>query len=154
MAGRVPIGASTTVVYRPFMALTYYILWLSSTHSAKCAISIHYATVVLGAQAGWGEKHQACLVHYAALSGYAAHPLPVGLDGGDRCRGIGIITTTDGRRRLLFLPDKRRISWRLICLKFGYQVHFRRLRLALPTISCSRATDHASPAITCGFWLI
>src|SRR3954447_19850988 len=51
-----------------------------------------------GAQQGHGDARQLCLVHYAALPGYAAHPLPVGLDGGDRCRGVGIITTTDGRR--------------------------------------------------------
>src|SRR3954468_13665043 len=36
---------STTVAYRPFTALTYYILRLSSTHSAKCVVLIHYATV-------------------------------------------------------------------------------------------------------------
>src|SRR3954453_11910469 len=40
-------SANTTVAYRPCTALTYYILCLSSTHSAKCAILIHYATVVL-----------------------------------------------------------------------------------------------------------
>jgi len=39
---------STTVAYRPCTALTHYILWLSSALSAKCAILIHYATVVLG----------------------------------------------------------------------------------------------------------
>ena len=43
--------ASTTVAYRPFTALTYYILWLSSALSAKCAVLIHYATVVLGQHA-------------------------------------------------------------------------------------------------------
>src|SRR3954469_8195064 len=40
------VRPNTTVAYRPFTALTYYILWLSSTHSAKCAVLIHYATVV------------------------------------------------------------------------------------------------------------
>src|SRR5947209_1695621 len=39
---------STTVAYRPFTALTHHILWLSSALSAKCAVLIHYATVVLG----------------------------------------------------------------------------------------------------------
>src|SRR3954447_6113950 len=43
--------ASTTVAYRPFTALTYYILWLSSALSTKCAVLIHYATVVLTARA-------------------------------------------------------------------------------------------------------
>src|SRR3954447_4736111 len=38
---------STTVAYRPCTALTHYILWLSSELSAKCAVLIHYATVVL-----------------------------------------------------------------------------------------------------------
>src|SRR3954471_18840779 len=37
-----------TVAYRTYAAFTYYILWLSSTHSAKCAVLIHHATVVLG----------------------------------------------------------------------------------------------------------
>ena len=41
-------GTSTTVAYRPFTALTYYILWLSATYSTKYAALIHYATVVLG----------------------------------------------------------------------------------------------------------
>src|SRR3954466_7197997 len=43
-------GPSTTVAYRPFTALTYYILWLSSAFSTKCAVLIHYATVVLALQ--------------------------------------------------------------------------------------------------------
>src|SRR3954454_9902415 len=38
----------TTVAYRPCTALTHYILWLSSELSAKCAVLIHYATVVIG----------------------------------------------------------------------------------------------------------
>src|SRR3954453_3807683 len=41
-------SASTTVAYRPCTALTHHILWLSSALSAKCAVLIHYATVVLG----------------------------------------------------------------------------------------------------------
>src|SRR3954453_10653218 len=45
-------GPSTTVAYRPFTALTYYILWLSSALSTKCAVLIHYATVVLAGPAG------------------------------------------------------------------------------------------------------
>src|SRR6185437_223168 len=46
------LRASTTVAYRPYTAFTYYILWLSSTHSAKCAVLTHYAPVVLGRIAG------------------------------------------------------------------------------------------------------
>src|SRR6185437_9756865 len=44
-----PLGPSTpsTVAYRPCTALTHHILWLSSALSAKCAVLIHYATVVL-----------------------------------------------------------------------------------------------------------
>src|SRR3954451_24345468 len=42
-------GPSTTVAYRPCTALTYYILWLSSALSTKCAVLIHCATVVLAA---------------------------------------------------------------------------------------------------------
>src|SRR3954451_3932481 len=42
-------GSNATVAYRPFTALTYYILWLSSALSTKCAVLIHYATVVLRA---------------------------------------------------------------------------------------------------------
>src|SRR4051794_38904016 len=47
-----PLGPSTpsTVAYRPCTALTHYILWLSSALSAKCAVLIHYATVVLALQ--------------------------------------------------------------------------------------------------------
>src|SRR3954454_13229778 len=45
-------GTSTTVAYRPFTALTYYILWLSSALSTKCAVLIHYATVVLETRRG------------------------------------------------------------------------------------------------------
>src|SRR3954466_6454986 len=41
------ISTSTTVAYRPCTALTHHILWLSSALSAKCAVLIHYATVVL-----------------------------------------------------------------------------------------------------------
>src|SRR3954453_5151334 len=41
-------SASTTVAYRPCTALTHHILWLSSALSAKYAVLIHYATVVLG----------------------------------------------------------------------------------------------------------
>src|SRR3954447_16926594 len=44
--------ASTTVAYRPCTALTRYILWLSSALSAKCAVLVHYATVVLVHPAG------------------------------------------------------------------------------------------------------
>src|SRR3954468_24592253 len=40
-------SASTTVAYRPCTALTHHILWLSSALSTKCAVLIHYATVVL-----------------------------------------------------------------------------------------------------------
>src|SRR4051794_24907771 len=43
-----PGAPSTTVAYRPCTALTHYILWLSSALSTKCAVLIHYATVVLG----------------------------------------------------------------------------------------------------------
>src|SRR4051794_36394055 len=43
-------SASTTVAYRPCTALTHYILWLSSALSTKCAVLIHYATVVLALQ--------------------------------------------------------------------------------------------------------
>src|SRR3954466_13428052 len=43
---------NTTVARRPCTTLTHYILWLSSTHSAKCAALIHYATVVLNHLAG------------------------------------------------------------------------------------------------------
>src|SRR3954451_22207077 len=40
-------GPNTTVAYRPCTALTHHILWLSSALSAKYAVLIHYATVVL-----------------------------------------------------------------------------------------------------------
>src|SRR3954470_10373234 len=43
---------NTTVAYRPCTALTHYILWLSSELSAKCAVLIHYATVVLNRDVG------------------------------------------------------------------------------------------------------
>src|SRR4051812_29448883 len=46
--GLLLLRPSTTVAYRPCTALTHYILWLSSELSAKCAVLIHYATVVLG----------------------------------------------------------------------------------------------------------
>src|SRR3954462_2295185 len=46
---------NTTVAYRPFTALTYYILWLSSALSTKCAVLIHYATVVLGRHNLWSH---------------------------------------------------------------------------------------------------
>src|SRR5690242_13794187 len=48
MCSRPVPATSTTVAYRPCTALTHYILWLSSALSAKCAILIHYTTVVLG----------------------------------------------------------------------------------------------------------
>src|SRR3954449_3195686 len=44
------ISTSTTVAYRPCTALTHHILWLSSALSAKYAVLIHYATVVLALQ--------------------------------------------------------------------------------------------------------
>src|SRR3954469_13665000 len=44
------ISTSTTVAYRPCTALTHHILWLSSALSAKYAVLIHYATVVLTLQ--------------------------------------------------------------------------------------------------------
>src|SRR4051794_141808 len=40
-------NTSTTVAYRPCTALMHHILWLSSALSAKYAVLIHYATVVL-----------------------------------------------------------------------------------------------------------
>src|SRR5947209_17514301 len=43
---RLQTRPSTTVAYRPYTALTHYILWLSSAHSAQCAVLIHYATVL------------------------------------------------------------------------------------------------------------
>src|SRR4051812_31167317 len=47
---RLQTRPSTTVAYRPCTALTHHILWLSSALSAKYAVLIHYATVVLALQ--------------------------------------------------------------------------------------------------------
>src|SRR4051812_14756058 len=44
---RLQTRPSTTVTYRACTAFTHHILRLSSALSAKCAVLIHYATVVL-----------------------------------------------------------------------------------------------------------
>src|SRR3954470_22766692 len=50
---RLQTRPSTTVAYHPCTALTHHILWLSSALSAKYAVLIHYATVVLALRRPW-----------------------------------------------------------------------------------------------------
>src|SRR4051812_7484838 len=88
---------STTVAYRPFTALTYYILWLSSALSTKCAVLIHYATVVLG-----DRPRRAFQLHDVALG--IAHidrrPLTFrAIARGNRCRIGAVRPEMGGNRR-------------------------------------------------------
>ncbi len=83
---------------------------------------------------------------------YADRGLGTGPSGGDRYGDVVIITTTDGRRSLLFFPDERRLSCRSIRLEFGYRDHFRRSRLASPTNSRTKVTGQVPPASKCGCW--
>jgi len=98
------------------------------------------------------ERRQRCLAHYADLRimpTEAWEPAPAAAIA---AAGVGIITTTDGRRSLLFFPGKRRLSCRSIRLEFGYRDHFRRSRLASPTNSRTKVTGQVPPASKCGCW--
>src|SRR5689334_3830500 len=66
---------STTVAYRRRTVLTYYILWLSSTPSAKCAVIIHDATVVLGARIVFLDRRGSCRPAYFARWSSLRSPL-------------------------------------------------------------------------------
>src|SRR4051795_12673897 len=72
--------ASTTVAYRPCTALTHHILWLFSALCAKCAILIHYATVVLAARPFAVTHNGACfLLRSNAAGGFPMLVIPAAL---------------------------------------------------------------------------